>query len=63
MNSGQRTEMIDAARVVEEQFRLGVADIFGDGARQLAIRNGGIFDDKCHCLLLHFSLAETIRPR
>ena len=43
MNAGERAEMIDAARMVEQQFRFGVADIFGDGARQLAVGNGGGF--------------------
>src|SRR5262245_6850396 len=53
-NSRQRAEMIDAARMIEEQVGLGLADKFSDGARQLAVRNGSSFDNLRHDFLLNF---------
>jgi hypothetical protein len=39
MHAGQRAEMVDAARVIEEQLSLCIADELGDSARELAVRD------------------------
>ncbi len=41
MNARQRAEMIDTARMIEEQLGFGVADVFGDGAGKPAVGDGG----------------------
>ena len=44
-DAGHRAELVDAAGMVEEQVRFGIADVFGDGARQLAVGNDGGLGD------------------
>ncbi len=53
-HSGERAEMVDAARMVEEQVGLGVANVLGDRARQLAVGYGGRFGYLCHDFLQRF---------
>ena len=44
LHAGERAEMIDAARMVEEQFGLGVADELGDRPGELAVGDGGAWN-------------------
>jgi hypothetical protein len=63
VHSGERAEMIDSARMVEEQVGFDVADVLGDRARHLAVGDGGCFDYLSHHFLPRFLLVRTINPR
>jgi hypothetical protein len=45
LDAGERSEVIDAARMTEEQFGLGVSNILGNRARELRVWDQRAFND------------------
>ncbi|GAA0843486.1 hypothetical protein GCM10009080_39510 [Cupriavidus pauculus] len=50
--AGQRRPVVDAAGMMKQQRRLGIAHEFGDFAGQLAVWNGDVANGETHDRLL-----------